>query len=366
MDASTIEKDLDISRGTSDCWVLCDCDGNISLCSSVAAEAGFSSGMSGADLISSSDVSEFEDIICAAKVGGETTALLTAAFHTGYLLARVKNSKLFSSPVVEIIFYKSRKEYLAASFEAEDGVGKVFSHIERSAENIGRLAREMENCDDEPELIRDKFSVITKKMDSFNVQREFVGYHMTNHPCCDDPIDASLLFDMIGRAFSERKTKPFRAEFVNPLSGFPVMCLADHDSYSGVILMSAAIAARLSEDNSCRLSFETDGDSVIIRASSPLRRGISLSDRSCDLKRLYALVPSNPIELMILESLSAEMEWNTDFHCDPKGNFTIRSVFIQGADPDRLKFRDGTLGAREAFARYSMYLEKSFLADTQQ
>ena len=345
-----------------DFWMLCAGDGLVSMCSRAASDFGLIPGSTNASCaIQGSDIPEFEDALRLAGTGADVSVLLEAAPETGYSVAHLKSKRLFSMSVLEVCLYRNKNEYLASTSGKSERISRVFEYMSRSISQISVRLREAALIE-APDAVRNSIVRAANQMERLSLDEAFIAEH-----CSGDEssaiFDASALFDLISEKFTTNSGNPFNAKFVNDTPKGAFMCCTDSGSFVGIVLMSAAVASRLSSDKRCRVILSSDGDSLVIEAMCRMRKGISLCARSCDFGRLYKLLSASPAELMILEYLTSAPGWETNFESNADGGFVLRASLDLNADPDRLKYRDGLAGASDTIDGYLSYLNKAFSSD---
>lgn len=338
-------------------WFVCNSDGYVNMCSSTAVKYGITGGSGDfCRVIHEECIADLEDVLRIVKVGGEVSVLLDACEETGYTVAHVKNSMLFSEPVAEIRLYKNKNEYLDDPQRNNSVIGRVFGRI------------------DDTDSVSDSINAISTNAEI--VKNRILGFQRSALRICSgfgfsenteaSLMDVSEVFDIVAERFSANKRKPFNVEFVNDKVGNAVICFGKTENVVGTVLASAATAVRMSRDGKCRVMLRCDGDSVVIETHSNPGIGVSVCFRSCDFLWLYAATGKGISELAFLEHILTLVEYDAEFMCDVDGDFVIRVTLNKNSDPDRLKFRDGACGADIIADEYIAYLSESFLSDTQQ
>lgn len=354
MTAGSTEQSVhdDLTRIGSDLWIVCEPGGKVAAASASAVRAGMSVGSAGADTVISRVRADFEDALQICRDGGDVSLLLPAVPVVDAALAHLKSVELFSSSALKITFYKSKSEYLAAGI-----AGNRMSAACRSGTAI--------------EQFLSSFTDVRASEDALNVLKLISslpsGIGNTDPPEWEDydstgaSYDASALFNIIDDGFSE--AMPFSANFENSVTD-PTLCRDPYDRFVGIVLMSAAVCARLSADKTCGISLTNDGESFGVSASCILRSKHPGGFCGSDLGRLYGLIPATPVELMALEYLTVS-GWDVRFECRGK-DFTLCVNRPLCNDIDRLKFRYSPAGSGELISSYLAYMSTAFSSESQQ
>lgn len=347
-------------------WFICTGDGRVSICSKAASDFGIIVGKSsGTNVIDFPDKADFEDIIRLGQRGAGASALLEAVPETGYSLAHVRNIRLFSTAVTEVCLYRNKSEYLASNDGTNERIGRMLDHVSHSTSRAGKKLQEIIDTEDMPYAVKDRLIHIVKMIDQISVDESFISSNFTKSEEDTSGIfDASVLFDHIAVCFKEMELSPFNVTFLNQTNGTSAMCFCDTDRFTGIVLMTAAVTARLSKSKSCKMILSSDGDTVIIEARCTPNSSFDFVKRSCDYSRLYRYLTVNPVELMTLEHLTSVPGIETDFENSNKNGFVIHVMFNSNTDPDRLKFRDSLAGTDVSINKYLKYLSGVFSSES--
>ncbi len=339
-------------------WAICGEGGTVLICGDSASRIGIISGVTnGRELISVEELADFEDALKKCMDGGDVSILLGAA--DGERIIHIRRTKLFSSYAAELRYYENKAEYLAASGAEHGRFDRVLKHIERNIEDTVALLCEISQGNGINRQYAAKVAEQTRLCGLSLIQR------YSEPPEEQELCDAVTVFDMITDYFGGENTVPFKAVFVKDITKSAVICNAQSERIVGVTVLASAVAARLSQNGECTVTLSNDGDSAVIEAECILRDGCRLYGRSDRFDQVYGCIPSDPVELLLLEQLASIPQWNLEYAASGDGKAVIRAVLSRYTDPDRLKYRDSVGGVPGALDQYMNYIKASFSLDSE-
>jgi len=344
-------------------WMICGIDGTVSLCSDDMSRMGVIPGRTnGKDYISAIHKNLFEDILRIGNKGGDVCYELEAAFKSGFEIVRVKSTRLFSSYGVEVTLYKNKEEYLAAASDSGERLGKVFDYIGAFMSDIDSVLGELRGLGSVPSAVTERLGSISRVIEKIMYDGNFVNSAFAENSGGEEKIcDMVKIFRHVGAYLEKDGELPFIAAFEDPSGDDTVICATEPGRYARIILMMATVAARLSSDKQCRLTLFSNNGSATVSAECFLKKDYDLYGRSEKTDALYRCIPSNPVELMMLERFVSVPEWKLEYTADEKGKFVLSARIIADPNPDRFKYRDITVNLSSHFSEYLTYVKKSFL-----
>lgn len=356
------------NRDNDGFWVICTANGVVSICSRGASDFGITAGVTTvSELIHKRDIAAFDDLIRRGSAGGDVSAELAAADGIGFSVVHLKGVRLFSSFGAEMRFYRSKEEYLAASVTFGERLGRVFNYIDHFTSDVRRITERLQELSDESPALRDTVGMLSELNNRIADEGRFItGCYRDTYDPDERVCDIPAIFGCIARLYENESKLPFGVSFRDMTGGGNVIADTDPERVTGIVMMAATVAARLSKNNACTVTLSGDGDFVYIEAESRLRDEYRLFGRSEDLGNIYRCIPANPIELMVLEHLCAVPEWRIEYSADENRSFTVRAALFWDTNPDRLRYRDCTATVGDTFRRYSDYIRGSFLPDPQE
>ena len=335
-------------------WIICDRTGEVSLCSNAAAYSGIVAGVTNVtELVFAEHIPLLEDAFCRIFAGAEVSVTLECAPASCCDLVVVKSARVLSAVRAQLLFYRNRQEYLAASDAFGDRVGKVFGYIGSAAEELlsvmngleaGKFALNDGGLHRAGELAR------RIAMDS-----AYFGYATGDGHGGERICDISTLFNRIAEMADMTDALPFSASFENRIAEHSTLCAAEPERIAQIVLMLAAVSARLSDDRSCSLMLSGNDCFAVIEVKCRLKKECEFYGRSENLGGIYRCIHGSPVELMILERLVYVPEWRVEYVADGKGDFVMRAGIVADPNPDSFKFRDATENVADVFRRYVDY-----------
>lgn len=286
-------------------WLICDVSGYVLLSGGAAKKLGINDGKYCAfDLVRASERAVLEDYLRSCT-DEEISVTFEPSREFGCEVGRLRSISFFDAPAFEITLYVTREEYVERTSEY-GAVGKICT-------SDGRLSA----------IAEDVFAYLDENVDS--EKRLY---------------DLSAVFDLIMREFVEREGRLFGVVFENVAEGIPLTSQINARAFAGIVLLAAAIAARLSEKNECRISLSADTAYALLEIKTRLHRDYCFLGSGSSLLRLYGISCSKPSELLLLLRLASKPELETSYEVDINGNFRMSVSIPYTSDTDRLKYRD--------------------------
>lgn len=347
-----------------DCWMICNANGIVSLCSESMSEAGVIPGVTHVrDYVTAIDMPVFEDVLRRGSSGGDVCYELEAADGSGFEIVQVKSTRMFSSFGLEIRLYKNREEYLAATSVFGERLGKVFDYIGVYAADIDSVLQELRAIESVPSAIGQRLEDISRIAKRFMYDSSFANLSFAENGIREEKIcDMVKVFEAVADCVESDRELPFTVAFENLSAESFIVCATEPCRYAQIILMMAVVTARLSDDKQCKITLLGDDNTVTVCAECRLKRDYDLYGRSDKLDELYRCLPATPLELMMLERFAFAPEWKTEYLADGKGGFELKARIVTDPNPDGFKYRDIVSEIPAVTERCLAYAKNSFLS----
>ena len=361
-------RDRDFVGTKEEFWVICNESGVVSYCSNIAADHDIVSGKTHiSQFVSKRDMPLVEDALRRIFAGADVSVTAEALPEIGCSIILVRSARFFSSFAAYLHFYTNREEYLAASDQFGERLGKVFDYI-------GDIASEIGSAVDELKMIPPDVSAAVdsriKQLSDLNRRlvrgRDYVNLIIAEKEVPENSIcDMSAVFNAVADMMENSEDLPFFVRFENRCGECKIICGTDPERYAEIILMIATVASRLSEDHRCTVALSGRDRSAEVEARCVLKKGYTLYGRSEDLGEIYRCISGNPVELMILERLVYVPEWKVEYISDGNGEIVLRASVMAEPNPDFFKYRDPVAGIANVFDQYRNYITGDGLSDPQ-